>query len=158
MLNSKEHFLVAAKQHKELRHSLDMQRQSSDSGGSDDTHATLAEEQQDDLHEVDMDLKTPTIPRRQFSEDVDAAFQPSGPMSQLLHSLLMRVADVERAQPTVMAEQYDVVDNLMWANDYPHHEGSWPFSAQSIERQMGGLSDESRAKILGLNAKRVFEL
>ena len=56
------------------------------------------------------------------------------------------------------AERYDVVDNLMWANDYPHHEGSWPFSAASIERQMGGLSDESRAKILGLNAKRVFAL
>jgi predicted TIM-barrel fold metal-dependent hydrolase len=56
------------------------------------------------------------------------------------------------------AEPYDVVDNLMWANDYPHHEGSWPHSAASIERQMGGLSDESRAKILGLNAQRVFAL
>jgi len=56
------------------------------------------------------------------------------------------------------AEQYGVVDNLMWANDYPHHEGSWPFSAQSIERQMGGLSEEARAKILGLNAQRVFDL
>src|SRR4051794_10465945 len=56
------------------------------------------------------------------------------------------------------AEQHDIVDNLMWANDYPHHEGSWPFSAQSIERQMGNLADESRAKILGLNAARVFDL
>lgn len=56
------------------------------------------------------------------------------------------------------AERHDVVDNLMWANDYPHHEGSWPFSAESIERQMGGLTDESRAKILGLNAQRVFDL
>ena len=37
----------------------------------------------------------------------------------------------------------------MWANDYPHHEGSWPHSAASIERQMSGLTDESRAKILG---------
>ena len=57
-----------------------------------------------------------------------------------------------------MAEPHDVVDNLMWANDYPHHEGSWPHSAASIERQMSGLSDESRAKILGLNAARVFRL
>ncbi|HEU4841875.1 MAG TPA: amidohydrolase family protein, partial [Ilumatobacteraceae bacterium] len=56
------------------------------------------------------------------------------------------------------AEQFDVVDNLMWANDYPHHEGSWPHSAASIERQMVGLQEESRAKILGLNAKRVFNL
>ena len=56
------------------------------------------------------------------------------------------------------AEPHDLVDNLMWANDYPHHEGSWPHSAASIERQMGGLGDESRAKILGANAVRVFSL
>lgn len=56
------------------------------------------------------------------------------------------------------AEQFGVVDNLMWANDYPHHEGSWPHSAESIERQMAHLQEDSRAKILGLNAKRVFNL
>jgi len=56
------------------------------------------------------------------------------------------------------AEQYGIVDNLMWANDYPHHEGSWPHSAASVERQMGGLTDDSRAKILGRNAVRVFAL
>jgi predicted TIM-barrel fold metal-dependent hydrolase len=56
------------------------------------------------------------------------------------------------------AEQHGIVDNLMWANDYPHHEGSWPHSAASIERQMACLCDESRAKILGLNAARVFDV
>ena len=57
-----------------------------------------------------------------------------------------------------MAEAYDLADNFLWANDYPHHEGSWPHSAEAIERNMGGLSDESRAKILGLNAARLFGL
>ena len=56
------------------------------------------------------------------------------------------------------AEELKIVDNLMWSNDYPHHEGSWPHSAESIERQMGCLSEESRAKVLGLNAARVFKL
>ena len=56
------------------------------------------------------------------------------------------------------AEQYDLVDNVMWANDYPHHEGSWPYSAASIERQMARLDDDSRARILGGNAQRVFAL
>jgi len=55
-------------------------------------------------------------------------------------------------------EQYDLVDNLLWANDYPHHEGSWPHSADAIERMMGHLSDETRAKVLGLNAARIFGL
>lgn len=56
------------------------------------------------------------------------------------------------------AEEFDLTNNLMWANDYPHHEGSWPYSAQVIERTMGHLSDASRAKILGENAARVFGL
>jgi predicted TIM-barrel fold metal-dependent hydrolase len=54
------------------------------------------------------------------------------------------------------AEDHDLVDTYLWANDYPHHEGSWPHSAASIERQMSELSEESRAKILGENAQRIF--
>jgi predicted TIM-barrel fold metal-dependent hydrolase len=55
-------------------------------------------------------------------------------------------------------ERFDLENNLMWANDYPHHEGSWPHSAASIERQMGHLALGTRAKLLGENAKRVFRL
>jgi predicted TIM-barrel fold metal-dependent hydrolase len=51
---------------------------------------------------------------------------------------------------------YNLSDNFMWANDYPHHEGSWPHSEQAIERHMGKLNDEERAKVLGLNAARFF--
>jgi predicted TIM-barrel fold metal-dependent hydrolase len=56
------------------------------------------------------------------------------------------------------AEELDLTRNLLWANDYPHHEGSWPHSAQAIERTMGHLSDASRARILGENAARLFRL
>jgi predicted TIM-barrel fold metal-dependent hydrolase len=55
-----------------------------------------------------------------------------------------------------LIEERDLVDNVMWANDYPHHEGTWPHSAAAIERTMGGLREETRKKILGLNAARVF--
>jgi predicted TIM-barrel fold metal-dependent hydrolase len=55
-------------------------------------------------------------------------------------------------------EELDLVDNMLWANDYPHHEGLWPHSAEGIERMMGHLSDDSRGKILGLNAARIFGL
>jgi len=44
----------------------------------------------------------------------------------------------------------------MWANDYPHHEGTWPHSAAAIERTMGDLTEEQRTKILGGNAARFF--
>ena len=46
----------------------------------------------------------------------------------------------------------------MWASDYPHHEGSWPHSAEAIERTMGELDDATRARILGLNAAEVFRI
>ena len=57
-----------------------------------------------------------------------------------------------------LARSHGLVDNFLWANDFPHHEGSWPYSAQAIERTMGGLDDDERAKILGLNCARLFRL
>jgi predicted TIM-barrel fold metal-dependent hydrolase len=56
-----------------------------------------------------------------------------------------------------LAREHGLIDNFMWANDYPHHEGTWPHSAEAIERTMTGLDDGERAKILGINAARVFK-
>jgi predicted TIM-barrel fold metal-dependent hydrolase len=56
-----------------------------------------------------------------------------------------------------LAVKNRLVDNFMWANDYPHAEGTWPHSAQAIEREMGGLTDEQREKILGLNIAKMFK-
>ncbi|MEL6985743.1 MAG: amidohydrolase family protein, partial [Actinomycetota bacterium] len=41
----------------------------------------------------------------------------------------------------LLAREFDLIDNFLWANDFPHHEGSWPYSAQTIERTMGHLDD-----------------
>jgi predicted TIM-barrel fold metal-dependent hydrolase len=62
----------------------------------------------------------------------------------------------EDAAGLALAEPMGLVDCFMWANDFPHHEGTWPHSAEAIERTMGHLSDASRAKVLGLNAARFF--
>ena len=56
----------------------------------------------------------------------------------------------------LLIEPYGLADNFCWANDYPHHEGTFPHSAAAIERQMGGLAEDTRAKVLGLNAARLF--
>lgn len=55
-----------------------------------------------------------------------------------------------------LVERHNLVDNVMWSNDYPHHEGTWPHSAEAIERSMGHLTERNRARILGLNAAEVF--
>ena len=55
-----------------------------------------------------------------------------------------------------LMRDYGLTDNFLWANDFPHHEGTWPHSAQAIERSMAALSDGERAKVLGENAARIF--
>lgn len=57
-----------------------------------------------------------------------------------------------------LAKDWGLSGNFMWANDYPHHEGTWPHSGEAIERTMGGLDEGDRAKILGLNAAKLFGL
>ena len=57
-----------------------------------------------------------------------------------------------------VAREHGLVNNFLWANDFPHHEGTWPHSAAAIERTMGGVNDAERAQILGLNAMRIFKL
>jgi predicted TIM-barrel fold metal-dependent hydrolase len=57
-----------------------------------------------------------------------------------------------------LAREHGLVDNFLWANDFPHHEGTWPYSGQAIERTMGDLDDSERARILGLNMARIFRL
>jgi predicted TIM-barrel fold metal-dependent hydrolase len=57
-----------------------------------------------------------------------------------------------------LAQSHDLVGNFMWANDYPHHEGTWPHSSEAIERTMHMLDETQRARILGLNAARLFKL
>jgi len=57
-----------------------------------------------------------------------------------------------------LASEWGLTKNYMWANDYPHHEGTWPHSAAAIERTMGGLTDDERADVLGLNAARFLNI
>ena len=90
-------------------------------------------------HHMFVRPKLAQLPSEQFKERGFATFQEDKPGLDL-------------------AREHGLVDNFMWANDYPHHEGTWPHSAEAIERTMGQLSDGERAKILGLNAARVFDL
>ena len=57
-----------------------------------------------------------------------------------------------------LGREFGLMQTYMWANDYPHAEGTWPHSAEAIERTMGDLSDEERAQVLGLNALRFLGL
>ncbi len=49
-------------------------------------------------------------------------------------------------------------DNCMWSNDFPHGNSTWPNSRVVIERDLGGLSSDVRAKILSGNVIKLYDL
>jgi len=65
---------------------------------------------------------------------------------------------MEEPDMVPVAANLGLEDNLLWSSDYPHHEGVFPHSAASIQRQMNGLTESQREKILGLNAARIFNV
>ncbi len=47
-------------------------------------------------------------------------------------------------------------DRVLWGNDYPHFEGTFPYNLESLRLTFGDLPDARRRKILGLNAARLY--
>jgi predicted TIM-barrel fold metal-dependent hydrolase len=48
------------------------------------------------------------------------------------------------------------VDNMLWGNDFPHAESTWPKSREFLDRIFAGAPDEDRRKITADNAARIF--
>lgn len=47
---------------------------------------------------------------------------------------------------------------VMWANDFPHSDATWPWSQELLAEHATGLTDEQRKLILRDNAVRVFHI
>jgi predicted TIM-barrel fold metal-dependent hydrolase len=47
-------------------------------------------------------------------------------------------------------------DNCMWSNDYPHPNSTWPNSRSVIDRDLGHLSEDVRAKLVRENVARLY--
>ena len=50
------------------------------------------------------------------------------------------------------------VDNLLWGSDYPHVEGTFPYSREVLEEILADCTEEEKAKIVGRNAQRIYGL
>ena len=48
------------------------------------------------------------------------------------------------------------VETLMWGNDYPHPEGTWPRSQARCAEQFDGVAGDELAATVGGNAAPVF--
>jgi predicted TIM-barrel fold metal-dependent hydrolase len=49
-------------------------------------------------------------------------------------------------------------NNLMWSNDYPHPNLTWPKSWDVITRDLGHLSEETRSRLLRENVRQLYKL
>lgn len=53
--------------------------------------------------------------------------------------------------------RHDVgLDSVMWGSDYPHVEGTWPHTRESLRNTLAGLPVEDIRKMLGENALRCY--
>ena len=50
------------------------------------------------------------------------------------------------------------VDNCMWSNDFPHPNSTWPNSLKVIERDLGHLPADKRAKLVRENVVKLYGL
>ena len=49
------------------------------------------------------------------------------------------------------------VDRVLWGNDYPHYEGTFPYNLESLRLTFGDMSEQRRRKVLGLNAAELYK-
>jgi predicted TIM-barrel fold metal-dependent hydrolase len=49
-----------------------------------------------------------------------------------------------------------LLDNCMWANDYPHGGATWPNSKEIVAAQLAGLDDETVQKLVWGNAAAFY--
>jgi predicted TIM-barrel fold metal-dependent hydrolase len=47
-------------------------------------------------------------------------------------------------------------DHVLWGNDYPHYEGTFPYTLESLRLTFGAIPESRRRKLLGLNAAALY--
>jgi predicted TIM-barrel fold metal-dependent hydrolase len=59
--------------------------------------------------------------------------------------------------PAVSARRHDLgLDTMMWGADYPHYEGTHPYTGEALRNTFAGIAPDEVAQILGTNAVRAF--
>jgi len=97
-------------------------------------------ERLDDTYEERLadDLKLPLPPSAYFKRQIYATFQKD------FHGV--------RAMAEIAP------DNVMWGSDYPHRDGTWPFSQKAIEEQFRGIAEAIKRKMLWENVRRLYRI
>jgi predicted TIM-barrel fold metal-dependent hydrolase len=49
-------------------------------------------------------------------------------------------------------------NRLLWANDFPHSDSTWPWSQEVLARNTQGVSEALRARILRDNTAELYKI
>jgi len=49
------------------------------------------------------------------------------------------------------------LEQILWGNDYPHYEGTFPYNLESLQLTFGGIPERERRMILGENAAKLYK-
>jgi predicted TIM-barrel fold metal-dependent hydrolase len=56
-----------------------------------------------------------------------------------------------------LARRYEIgVGNIMWGNDFPHPEGTWPYTRSFLKDRFWDIPVDETARILGLNQAEFY--
>ena len=56
-----------------------------------------------------------------------------------------------------LARRFEIgVGNLMWGNDFPHPEGTWPHTAEALKKVFWDIPQDDTAAVLGGNAAEFY--
>jgi predicted TIM-barrel fold metal-dependent hydrolase len=82
----------------------------------------------------------------------------SAPPSEIIKRQISASFQHDRA--CIMSRSVTGHQALMWGSDYPHHEGTFPYSRRVIAHLFDGIeiTEQEKADIIGGNAARLFRL
>ncbi len=58
----------------------------------------------------------------------------------------------------IMTRSLIGVDNMVWGNDYPHHDAIWPNSIPTLDRIMKGVPDQERERMVWGNVIDLYNI
>lgn len=64
----------------------------------------------------------------------------------------------EDDQAGILTRELIGVDNLLWGNDYPHHDAIWPNSIPILDRIMAGVPDAERERMVWGNVIDLYNI
>jgi uncharacterized protein len=85
---------------------------------------------------------------------------PSGELSKLPSEYFREHIYVTFQDDWVAFKMTDMVnvDRLMWANDFPHSDSTWPWSQEMLAEHTAHLTEEEKRKILYENVRSLYSL